>query len=73
MREDAGEDGADAPDVADLWFMEDRTDVAEWLMRHGWRVWSEDARALMARYGRPPSAATEDNIPRTSFVEGVRS
>jgi methyltransferase (TIGR00027 family) len=68
MREKAGVDDSDAPDVADLWFIEDRTDVADWLMDHGWRVTSEDSGALMQRYGRPPSddAAT----PRTVFVEG---
>jgi methyltransferase (TIGR00027 family) len=71
MREKAGVDDADAPDVADLWFIEDRTDVADWLMDHGWRVTSEDSGALMQRYGRPSSddAAT----PRTVFVEGQRA
>ena len=72
MREAAGDDATDAPDVADLWFIEDRTDVADWLMQHGWRVSSEDAATLMERYGRAPTAATEDITPRTSFVEGVR-
>ncbi|WP_264075200.1 SAM-dependent methyltransferase, partial [Mycolicibacter minnesotensis] len=67
LREQAGDD-ADAPDVQDLWFIEERTDVAEWLMKHGWRVSSDDAGALMERYGRPPTETT----PRTAFVEGVR-
>ena len=72
MREAAGTDEGEVPDVADLWFIEDRTDVADWLMGHGWRVSSEDASALMQRYGRPPTAGTEDTTPRTTFVEGVR-
>ena len=38
MREEAGGDDTEGPDVADLWFIEDRTDVADWLMDHGWRV-----------------------------------
>ncbi len=67
LRDEAGED-TDAPDVQDLWFIEERTDVAEWLMEHGWRVWSEDAETLMQRYGRPPTATT----PRTTFIEAVR-
>jgi methyltransferase (TIGR00027 family) len=71
MREKAGVDDTDAPDVADLWFIEDRTDVADWLMEHGWRVTSEDSGALMQRYGRPSS---DDAVtPRTAFVEGQRA
>src|SRR6478752_2642191 len=70
MREEAGSDDTEGPDVADLWYIENRTDVAEWLMEHGWRVTADDSGTLMERYGRPPSenAAT----PRTVFVEGVR-
>jgi methyltransferase (TIGR00027 family) len=70
MRVEAGSDDTEGPDVADLWFIEDRTDVAEWLMEHGWRVTADDSATLMERYGRPASetAAT----PRTVFVEGVR-
>jgi methyltransferase (TIGR00027 family) len=73
MREAAGDDATDAVDVQDLWYIEDRTDVADWLMQHGWRVSTEDAQTLMERFGRPPTAATEDTTPRTTFVEGVRS
>ncbi|WP_099038277.1 SAM-dependent methyltransferase [Mycobacterium neglectum] len=72
MREAAGADDTETPDIADLWFIEDRTDVADWLMDHGWRVSSEEAGTLMERYGRPPSAAKEDATPRTVFVEGAR-
>jgi methyltransferase (TIGR00027 family) len=72
MREAAGTDASNAPDVQDLWFIEDRADVADWLMEHGWRVSSEDASTLMQRFGRPPTAATENTMPRTDFVEGVR-
>lgn len=73
MREAAGTDATEVPDVADLWFIEDRTNLADWLMDHGWRVSSEDAGTPMERYGRPPTATTEDTAPRTTFVEGVRS
>ncbi len=68
MRADAGTDEADVPDVADLWYIEDRTDVAEWLMDHGWQVTSEDAAALMERYCRPSSEIA--TTPRTVFVQG---
>ncbi|WP_006244665.1 SAM-dependent methyltransferase [Mycolicibacterium tusciae] len=74
MREAAGPDNTDdtgTPDVADLWFIEDRADVAEWLMDHGWRVSSEHAGTLMERYGRRSS--DDDVTPRTVFVEGTRA
>ena len=72
LREKAGID-TDGPDVADLWFIEDRADVGEWLMERGWRVSSEDAGILMERYSRPPSSDSDATTPRTVFVEGVRS
>lgn len=72
MREAAGPEEAEVPDVEELWFIEDRTDVADWLMDHGWRVSAEDAGPLMQRYGRPPTADMESATPRTTFVEGVR-
>jgi methyltransferase (TIGR00027 family) len=65
---EAGEADGDTPDVADLWFIEDRTDVADWLSRHGWEVSSIWARALMDRYGRDNG----DAAMRTAFVEGRR-
>jgi methyltransferase (TIGR00027 family) len=68
MMMDAGEADGDAPDVADLWFIEDRTDVADWLSRHGWEVSSIPARDLMERYGRDSG----DAAMRTAFVEGRR-
>jgi methyltransferase (TIGR00027 family) len=71
LREEAGEPDADGPDVQDLWYLEDRTDVAEWLIEHGWEVSAVDAPALMTRYGR--GNLDQDNIsPRTVFIEGHR-
>ncbi len=56
----------DTPDVADLWFIEDRTEVADWFSARGWEVSTIDAADLMKRYGR---TADEDTTPRTAFVE----
>lgn len=70
LRAEAGADDTDAPDVADLWFIEDRRDVVEWWVEHGWRVCAEDAGALMTRHGRAPSSDSEGVTPRTVFVEG---
>jgi methyltransferase (TIGR00027 family) len=58
----------DTPDVADLWYVEDRTDAADWLTTHGWDVTSIPAQELMDRYGRGGEAAM-----RTAFVEGRRT
>jgi methyltransferase (TIGR00027 family) len=58
----------DTPDVADLWYIEHRTDVADWLSGHGWEVSSISARDLMDRYGRDSG----DAAMRTAFVEGRR-
>lgn len=54
----------------DLWFVEERTDLVEWLIGRGWEVTAIEARDLMERYGRSPSDDDEDTIPRTVFIEG---
>jgi methyltransferase (TIGR00027 family) len=68
MKVEAGEADDDTPDVADLWYIEDRTDAADWLSDHGWEVSSIPARDLMDRYGRDSG----DAAMRTAFVEGRR-
>jgi methyltransferase (TIGR00027 family) len=66
-REEAGE--PEGPDVADLWFIEDRPEVAEWLSGRGWDTTAITAPDLMERYHRDVTDVT----PRTEFVEGVLS
>ncbi|HEV7419823.1 MAG TPA: SAM-dependent methyltransferase [Mycobacterium sp.] len=68
MKLESGEADGDTPDVADLWYIEDRTDVADWLSARGWEVSSIPARDLMDRYGRDSG----DAALRTVFVEGRR-
>jgi methyltransferase (TIGR00027 family) len=65
MREEAGVD-EDTPDVADLWFIEDRTEVTDWFTDHGWEVSAIDAADLMKRFNR---TTDDDTTPRTVFVE----
>ena len=38
MREEAGVAADETPDVADLWFIEDRTEVTDWFAERGWDV-----------------------------------
>ncbi|RDH77265.1 class I SAM-dependent methyltransferase [Mycolicibacterium moriokaense] len=65
LRKEAGVPD-DTPDVHDLWFIEDRTEVSDWFAAHGWEVSAIDAEDLMQRYNRPTD---DDTTPRTTFVE----
>lgn len=70
LREEAGvtdEDGV--PDTQDLWFIEERTDVADWLTERCWNVTSVEAAELMTRYGRCKRGEVDEASPRTAFVE----
>jgi methyltransferase (TIGR00027 family) len=60
----------DTPDVADLWYIEDRTEVADWFTGRGWQVSAIDANDLMTRYNR---TSADDTTPRTVFVEARRA
>jgi methyltransferase (TIGR00027 family) len=68
LREEAGVTDTDDPfDVQDLWYVEERSDVSDWLREHCWTVTATDSADLMVRYGRTPDDA--DVIPRTEFIE----
>jgi methyltransferase (TIGR00027 family) len=70
LREEAGEDtDANVPDTADLWYIEDRSDVVEWLTGHCWDVNTVEAAELMTRYGRRKPEEVDEASPRTVFVE----
>ena len=69
MRDEAGVPD-DTPDVADLWFIEDRTEVTDWFSARGWEVSTIDAADLMKRYNR---TTDDDTTPRTAFVEARRN
>ena len=72
LREEAGEADDARPDVQDLWYVEDRTDLVGWLTEHNWEVSAVDARDLMTRYGRCNPDQEETIAPRTTFIEGHR-
>ncbi len=61
------------PDVADLWYFEEREDVGNWLRRHGWDVTVTEAEELMAAYDRRPPQDVEDATPKTLFVAAERA
>jgi methyltransferase (TIGR00027 family) len=57
------------PDVTRLWYMEARTDVAQWLTEHGWEVTAIAAVDLMAHYQRPAPDGLEDPVPDTVLLD----
>jgi methyltransferase (TIGR00027 family) len=59
-----------APDIPDLWFIEERTDLRQWLTERGWAVTAIEALNLMQRYDRPPDGDLKDVAPRSVFIEG---
>jgi methyltransferase (TIGR00027 family) len=71
LREEAGED-AGGPDVQDLWYIEDRTDVTEWLTEHNWEVSAVESVDLMTRYGRFTPGQDNATVPRSVFIEAHR-
>jgi methyltransferase (TIGR00027 family) len=71
LREQAGEDpDADVPDTQDLWYIEDRTDVADWLSEHNWEVSAVESVELMTRYGRYSPDQDDAVAPPSVFIEG---
>ncbi|OMC38249.1 SAM-dependent methyltransferase [Mycobacterium sp. GA-1841] len=70
MRAEAAETGDEMPDPEQLWFIEDRPHVADWLSRRCWEVAALPADDLMARYHRTLPDDTEPTMA-TEFVEGV--
>src|SRR6476659_6969568 len=70
LREEAGEDPDEkVHDTQDLWYVEDRTDVADWLTEHNWEVSAVESIDLMTRYGRWTPGQDDATAPRTEFIE----
>lgn len=61
--------GPELPDVTRLWYMEARTDVAQWLTERGWEVSTIAAVDLMAHYQRPAPDGLEDPVPDTVLID----
>jgi methyltransferase (TIGR00027 family) len=61
----------DIPDLDELWYAEERTDVVDWLREHRWGVSVQTLAAMLGRYGR--RVPDEDVMPPTVFVSAQRS
>ena len=62
--------GRDVPETEKLWYLEPRTDVMEWLGRHGWDAAAITSPELLARYQRPAPEGADDAVPGSLFVQG---
>lgn len=58
------------PDFEELWYAEERTDVADWLRDHGWDASAATLEELLTRYGR--SVPDENVMPPTDFISARR-
>jgi methyltransferase (TIGR00027 family) len=58
----------DERSTPDLWYIEERTDVADWLTDRGWQVSVASANELMDRYARCPEEP-DGSAPDTVFIE----
>jgi O-methyltransferase involved in polyketide biosynthesis len=56
--------------VQDLWYLEQRADIAEWLRSHGWQIAASTSAELMAHYHRSVPDNVKDAAPSTLFVSG---
>jgi methyltransferase (TIGR00027 family) len=61
----------DVPADEDLWYPEERTDVADWLRQHGWDASAITMGEMLTRYGR--NVPGDDLVPPTVFVSAQRS
>lgn len=56
-------------DAADLSYVEERTDLTQWLTDRGWKITAIEALKLMDRYDRTPEGDFADLAPRTVLIE----
>lgn len=61
----------DMPDLADLWYAEERTDVAEWLRARGWSASVTTAAELAKRYGRTLPDGADEALRSNLFISAT--
>lgn len=62
--------GAEIPDVEELWYPQERTEIVDWLGEHGWEATAIGMADLLAKYGRTVPAA--DVMPPVVFTSARR-
>ena len=62
----------EVPTTDELWYFEERDDVADWLGRRGWDVTATPSDELMVSYGRPSPEGLEEDSPTHLFISAQR-
>jgi methyltransferase (TIGR00027 family) len=59
------------PDVQDLWYAEERTDVGNWLSERGWDATVTTAAELLTHYGRTSTDDDAYSVRSNQFISAV--
>jgi methyltransferase (TIGR00027 family) len=62
--------GTEIPDVEELWYPEERSEIVDWLGEHGWDASAIGMADLLARHGR--SVLGDDVMPHVVFTSARR-
>jgi len=62
--------GTEIPNVEELWYPEERTEIVDWLGAHGWEASVIGMADLIARHER--NVPVEDVLPRVVFTSARR-
>src|SRR3984885_13062028 len=62
--------GTEIPNVEELWYPEERTEIVDWLGEHGWGASAIGMADLLARHGR--SVPGDDVMPHVVFTSARR-
>ena len=62
--------GTEIPNVEELWYPEERTEIVDWLGAHGWEASAIGMADLLARHGR--NVPAEDVLPPVVFTSARR-
>ena len=60
------------PNIEELWYLEERTDVAQWLRSRGWTAAVTNADELLTRYERTVPDDVADAMPPNRFITALR-
>jgi methyltransferase (TIGR00027 family) len=62
--------GTEIPNVEELWYPEERTEIVDWLGQHGWDASAIGMADLLARHGR--TVPQDDVLPHVVFTSARR-
>jgi methyltransferase (TIGR00027 family) len=62
--------GTEIPNVEELWYPEERTEIVDWLGEHGWEASAIGMAGLLARHGR--TVPGDDVMPHVVFTSARR-